>query len=176
MNDTVVTIIAIFLAAILMFIFPLMTLADRNDDISQLSIQTATDELVLQMTKTGKITEDEYNSFVSKVSTSEVYDIQMEFQILDENPAKKASQSAGTKKIGENVYYSVYTTSILEELFRENGPKAYYLKEGDIVTVKLKNVSPTLAQTFRNLWYKVSVDDTYVNYAISSAMVTVDGK
>ena len=64
MNDTVVTIIAIFLAAILMFIFPLMTLADRNDDISQLSIQTATDELVLQMTKTGKITEDEYNSFV----------------------------------------------------------------------------------------------------------------
>lgn len=173
MNDTVVTIIAIFLAAILMFIFPLMTLADRNDDISQLSIQTATDELVLQMTKTGKITEDEYNSFVSKVSTSEVYDIQMEFQILDENPAKKASQSAGTKKIGENVYYSVYTTSILEQLTKS---KTYYLKEGDIVTVKLKNVSPTLAQTFRNLWYKVSGDDTYVNYASSSAMVTVDGK
>ena len=120
MNDTLVTIIAIFLAAILMFIFPLMTLADRNDDISQLSIQTATDELVLQMAKTGKITQDEYESFVAKVTTSEVYDIQMEFQILDENPAKKASQSVGTKKIGENVYYSVYTTSILEQLTKAN--------------------------------------------------------
>ena len=33
MSDTLVTIIAIFSAAVLMFIFPLMTLADRNDDI-----------------------------------------------------------------------------------------------------------------------------------------------
>ena len=33
MSDTVVTVIAIFLAAILMFIFPLMSTADRTDDI-----------------------------------------------------------------------------------------------------------------------------------------------
>ena len=35
MNNTLVTIIAIFIAAILMFVFPLMTIADRNDDITQ---------------------------------------------------------------------------------------------------------------------------------------------
>ena len=108
MSDTLVTIIAIFSAAVLMFIFPLMTLADRNDDITELAIQTATDELVSEIVKTGKLTEDSYDSFISKISSSEVYDVQLEFQILDENPAKKASQSAGTVKIGENVYFSEY--------------------------------------------------------------------
>lgn len=176
MNDTLVTIIAIFSAAVLMFVFPLMTLADRNDDITEVAIQTATDELVSEIVKTGKLTEESYENFVSKISTSEVYDIQLEFQILDENPAKKALQSAGTTKIGENVYYSEYTTKILNELSREDGPKAYYLKKGDIVTVKVKNDSETLAQVLRNIWYKVSGNDTYVIYGSSSAMVTVNGK
>ena len=42
MGDSAVTIIAIFLAAILMFVFPLMTMADKSDDVSQLSVQNAT--------------------------------------------------------------------------------------------------------------------------------------
>lgn len=173
MNDTFVTIIAIFLAAILMFIFPLMTLADKSDNINQLAVQTATDELVMEIAKTGKLTEDEYNNFVSKISTSAAYDIQLEFQILDENPAKKTSQTSANK-IGENVYYSVYTTAILEQL--GSSAKAYCLKEGDIVTVKVKNSSQTLSQVLKNVYYKVSGNDTYVISASSSAMVTVDGK
>ena len=46
MNDTVMTVIAIFLAAILMFMFPLMSTADRSDDIAQQAVQTATTEFV----------------------------------------------------------------------------------------------------------------------------------
>ena len=42
MGDTVVTILAIVLAAVLMFIFPLMSVADRSDDVSQLSVQNST--------------------------------------------------------------------------------------------------------------------------------------
>ena len=33
MGDTLMTIIAIFLAAILMFVFPLLAVSERNDDI-----------------------------------------------------------------------------------------------------------------------------------------------
>ena len=36
MSDTLITVIAIVLAAVLMLIFPLMTMADRTDDVSQL--------------------------------------------------------------------------------------------------------------------------------------------
>ena len=53
MSDTVVTVLAIFLAAILMFIFPLMSMADRTDDISLLAVQTATTEFVEEVGTTG---------------------------------------------------------------------------------------------------------------------------
>ena len=40
MEDTTVSIIGIIIASILMFIVPLFTIADRNDDISKLTVQT----------------------------------------------------------------------------------------------------------------------------------------
>ena len=46
MGDTLITIIAIVLAAILMFVFPVMTMSDRTDDMSGLSVKTATTEFV----------------------------------------------------------------------------------------------------------------------------------
>ena len=64
MGDTLITVIAIVLAAILMFVFPLMTMSDRTDDISQLSVETATTEFVDDVRTTGKLTMDKYSSFV----------------------------------------------------------------------------------------------------------------
>ena len=54
MGDSIITIVAIFLAAILMFIFPLMSLSERSDDIAQLSVQTTTAEFVDNIRATGK--------------------------------------------------------------------------------------------------------------------------
>ncbi len=34
MGDTLITVVAIFLAAVLMFVFPLMSISERNDDYS----------------------------------------------------------------------------------------------------------------------------------------------
>ena len=49
MGDTLITIVAIFLAATLMFVFPLVSISERNDDISQLGVQTATVEFVANL-------------------------------------------------------------------------------------------------------------------------------
>ena len=68
MSDTLITIIAIFLAAILMFVFPLMTMSDRTDDVSQLSVQTATTEFVEDIRTTGRITLDKYGKFVEEIA------------------------------------------------------------------------------------------------------------
>ena len=97
----------------------------------------------------------------------------MQFKILDENPAKKTSQSTGVTVIGENVYYSVYTTQIEDKLGTD---KQYLLKEGDIVLVSVKNRSATLAQTLRNVYYKVTGNDSYTIFASSAGTVTVNGK
>ena len=38
MGDSFVTIIAIFLAAMLMFVFPLMSVSEKSDNISQFTV------------------------------------------------------------------------------------------------------------------------------------------
>ena len=38
-----------------MFIFPLMSVSERTDDISQLSVQTATNDFVNEVAQTGNV-------------------------------------------------------------------------------------------------------------------------
>ena len=87
MGDTLITVIAIVLAAVLMFVFPLMTMSDRTDDVSQLSVETATTDFVDDVRTTGKLTMDKYSKFVENISaTGNSYDVEMELNVLDENP------------------------------------------------------------------------------------------
>ena len=135
MGDSLITVVAIFLAAILMFIFPLMSLAERTDDISQLAVQTATTEFVDDIRTTGKMTLDDYEAYLGELnSTGNSFDVEMLIQQLDENPGKKTTQTEATK-IGENLYYNIYTTQIMDKL---NTTGRITLKEGDIVTVTVK--------------------------------------
>ena len=173
MGDTLITVVAIFLAAILMFVFPLMSVSDRSDDISQLSVQASTVEFVDKVRTTGKLTMDDYSKFVQTISsTGNSYDVEMEIKVLNENPGKKAAQGS-VDKIGENVYYTMYTSQILDEL-ESNKKKA--LKEGDIFTVNVKNTNTTISQLLRNFFYKVSGNDTYQVSAQHTGIVTVNGK
>ena len=173
MSDTLVTIIAIALAAILMFIFPLMTMSDRTDDVSQLTVDTATTEFVDDIRTTGKISADKYSQFLEIIgSTGNTYNVQMEVQVLDENPGKKTTQ-VDRDKIGENVYYSVYTSQIQDKL---DNDKVYKLKEGDIVSVNVKNTNQTLSQQLKNFFYKVVGNDTYTIAASHGGIVTSTGK
>ena len=82
MGDSFVTIIAIFLAAILMFVFPLMSVAERGDDMSLLSVTTATTEFVDNSRAIGKITMDNYSKLVSAIqATGNAYDIEIEVKV-----------------------------------------------------------------------------------------------
>ena len=175
MGDTVVTILAIVLAAVLMFIFPLMSVADRSDDVSQLSVQTATTEFVEDITTTGRITLDKYGKLVEEIAaTGNAYDVELEVQVLDENPGKKTSQ-ANSKKIGENVYYSMYTSQILEQLGDASSNRILALKEGDIVSASVKNTNLTLSQQLKNFFYTVTGNNTYTIAAEHSGIVTTNG-
>ena len=143
MGDSLITVVAIALAAVLMFVFPLMTMSNRADDVSQLSVQSLTTQFVDDVRTTGKITSDKYNKFVENIhSTGNTYDVEIEVKVRDENPGKKTTQ-ANSKKIGEDVYYSIYTTQIENTLKNNN---AYNLKEGDIVSVSVKNTNTTMSQ------------------------------
>lgn len=172
MGDSLITIIAIFLAAILMFIFPLMSLSERTDDISQLAVQTATIEFVDKIKTTGKMTLEDYEKFLGTITaTGNSFEVEMLIQQLDENPGVKTTQ-AETTKIGENLYYNVYTSQIESEL-ASRGRKT--LKEGDIVSITVKNTNKTIAQILRNFLYMVSGNDSYQIAAQHSGVVAVNG-
>lgn len=173
MGDTLITVIAIFLAAILMFVFPLMSISERNDDISLLAVQTATVEFVDNICSTGKITLENYKNYIQTLSaTGNSYDVEMSVKVLDENPGKKGAETDVTK-IGENVYYSIYTSQIEEEL---NTSLQKKLKEGDIVSVSVKNTNTTIAQILKNFFYSISGNDTYSIEASRSGVVMTNGK
>ena len=173
MSDTFITVIAIMLTAILMLVLPVMTMADRVDTVSKTDIETKTSDFVNEIRTTGKLTSENYNKFIEEItSTGNTYDVEMEFKILDENPGKKSTQSA-KDKIGENVYYSVFTTQIQEALEGEN--KVYNLKEGDIINVSVKNTNLTLSQSLKNFFYTVVGNDTYTIAASSSGLVLRNG-
>ena len=172
MGDSLITIIAIFLAAILMFVFPLMSISERNDDIAQLGVYTATVEFVDNISTIGKITVEDYDAFMqSLAATGNSYDVEIEVKVLDENPGKKTTWAV-QDKIGENIYYSVYTSQIEDVLYSNN---KYILKEGDIVTVSVKNTNTTISQMLRNFFYTVSGKDTYQIAAKHAAMVKSNG-
>ena len=175
MSDTLITIIAIGLSAILMFVFPVITMADRVNTASQSDIETMTSEFINEIKTTGKLTRDRYSKFLENLtSTGNTYDVSLEFKILDENPGKKKLQEA-KDKIGENVYYSVYTTQIEEVLDEIEGLGVYYLKEGDIVSATVRNTNLTLAQQLKSFFYTVSGTDIYTIQASQSGLVTSTG-
>lgn len=163
------TVVAIFLAVVLMFLFPIMSISERTDDISQLAVQTAVTEFVDDSRSIGKITQANYDKLVSALeATGNSYDIEIEVKLLDENVGKKTAWTSGTT-LGENAYTSVFTSQVMESL---KGNQVYPMKEGDILSCSVKNNNPTLSQTFRSAFYSISSKDTYQVGAQHSGIVT----
>ena len=172
MSDTLITIVAILLAAILMFIFPLLSMSERGDDISQLSVATATTDFVDNARAVGKITLEEYSKLISTIyATGNSYDVELEVKVLEENVGKKSAWTEGTV-IGENVYYSIYTSQIVESL-EKNG--VYAMKEGDILSASVKNTNKTMSQTIRGVFYSIAGSDVYSIAAQHSGVCTANG-
>ena len=168
MGDSLTTIIAIFLAAILMFIFPLAAIADRNDDTSQMYIQTILDEFVNTVSAKGRLTKDDYRLEAILLSTNNSYDIELTISVADVNPGKKTNNT----QIGDTTYYSIYTTQILNAL---NSNKTYGLKEGDYIKVSVKNTNKTISQMIKNVLYGITGNESYVIAASASRVVVTTG-
>lgn len=172
MGDSLITVVVIALAAVLMFVFPLLTVSENSDNTSQLSVQNATTEFVENIRSKGVITLDAYDKYIQTInSTGNTFDVNIEVQVLDENPGKKAIITEG-KKIGENIYYTEYTTQIVEKL---KSNSKYVLKEGDIVTVSISNTNTTIAQNLRNFLYRIAGNNTASIAASHSGIVTSNG-
>lgn len=185
MEDSTISIVGIIIASILMFIVPLILIADRGDDISQLTTQTLTAQFVDNIIKQGKITNEDYQSFLTSLQSSgNTYDVSIEIKILDENTAQRDTISTGQGKVGQNSYYSIFTTQIEEQLESTdaegnrndlNKTGQIILKEGDIISVTAKNSSKTLSQTLKNIYYTIRGEDLHIIASTSTGTIAVNG-
>ena len=173
MEDTTISIVGIVMAASLMFLVPLILIADRADDIAQLIVQTRTAEFVNEIVKSGKITKDQYQKFLDQLlSSGNTYEIDMEIKILDQN----------TAKIGNNnTYYSIFTSQI-ENILTKSGQDigdeiegTLILKQGDVISLTVKNSSKTLSQSLKNFYYNIAGSDIQIIAATASGTVAING-
>ena len=172
MTDTVMTIIGIFLAALLMFIYPLMAITGKNDEIAQTVVEVAVADFVREVTSNGKITELDYEKLVQKISaTGNTFDVQLEVQLFDDNNVRKNTILATSN--GTNKYYSIYTNDILNKIEKENG--VYLLKKYDQVKVTVKNTNITLGTQLKNVLYNLIGKETYTIGTTSTGVVVNGG-
>lgn len=171
MQKSTATVIAICVSAALLFVAPLVTLTTRNDNVVQENVKLMVNEFVIDVQNTGKLTMEKYQDLESKlVATGNTYNIDIELQYLDENPGKKTTQANYTK-IGENVYYSEYTTQVLNQLKNND----IILKEGDRIVVNVTNENSTAAQTLKSSFLSYSNEGENAITAGSSGMINVNG-
>ena len=181
MEDTFVTIIGVITASIIMFIGPLILISDRSDDVSQLLAQTATAEFVNEVIKEGKITNDSYQRFISSLQSSgNTYDVDIEVKILDETTSKIVTDEDPTK-IGNNTYYSIFTSQIEDKLgissqnITYNRTGQLILKQGDLIFVTTKNSSQTLSQVLKSFYSDSTSGNLQIIAASSSGTINING-
>lgn len=172
MYDTLMSVIGIFVAIILMFIFPLTEIGGKNDEIAQTVAQVAVSDFVNKTATQGKITLFDYNELVQQLyATGNTYDIQLEVKIIDDN-SRRVTTTGNSNLVGEYKYYSVYTNTIMEEL-KEDGE--YKLKNDDYIAVTVKNTNITIGTQLKNFLYKLIGKNTYTIGASASASVLNSG-
>ena len=166
MSDTLITVVAIVLAATLIFVVPVMTMADRFDTTSKAEVEALLTDFVEDIRTTGKITQEKYDKFQENLAaTGYTFGTDMEVKVKDENPGKKPLQTA-KDKIGENVYYSEYTTQILQELEEIDR----YVEQA-LFYVKVRNTNTTLSQQMKQFMYKIVGNDDASVVASKAGMV-----
>lgn len=172
MQDSFITIIAIFLAAVLLFMFPLMAVSEGQTEQAQTIVQTALQEFTNQAATSGNITLKNYNSMLSQIATTgNTYQIDISVDRIGENLGKKTAWISGNV-IGENSKVTLYTEQVVSKLEADG---KFDLNRGDTVNVEAKNTSRTMAEGLRAMVWGPTNAGNYDIIAKTSALVSATG-
>lgn len=172
MQETFMYVFIIIVALGLMFTIPLIIVSNNQDDITQTAVQSLVAEFVNKEATKGKITLDDYNEFTEKLyATGNTYSVELEHKIMTTNPNKGAED-----KNGENLYYSVYNSTIIagDNGINNNSTGEYLMKKGDYLICTVKNTNKTLGAQVSGAIYSIG-EDTYTIAASESALVVNTG-
>ena len=115
-------VVIVILAVIGGVSFVLLSMSEKVHDTAKESIQAETNILVNDVVRTGKFSEEQFESFLKKIqaNTSLVVDAKIELQTPKENAAKKIQSADGTVSSSDN-YVTEYTTNVYDKWKLQGG-------------------------------------------------------
>ncbi len=169
MQDIAITIIVIIVAAILLFVFPLLATAENKNEVDFAYVQSAATEFVNTSATRGIITLEALDTLKQKLTTTgNTYDVNLEVSRKTDDVGKKTGWSTGTN-IGEGAFFTLQGTQIYEQL---DSTGQFKLNIGDTLTVKVENSSKTMASTLKSAILGISESSKSEIAATASALVT----
>jgi hypothetical protein len=157
--DSFSKIIAIFLAVSLLFISPLLYMAQKQDSISQLYISTETTKLIDSIKNSGYVSKRMYEDFIKKIDkTGNLYKI----EITHCHQRVEPLVDVNTNNILQdfNVYF--YNTNEEEMLEAFDRNEDYYFNRGDYISIHVSNRNRTTAISILESIISKDLEDTQI--------------
>ena len=161
MGDVLGRVFAAFFGMMVMFIVPIMLIAQKQDTVRQSYIDNAVVEFVNNAKVAGKITPEAYEKLC--------YDIDTAHLLCEINITHSSAYTVPTDVIDPDTGYHETVTyrmdytrdEILPILFPDTGDNQdYRMKNGDYISVEVKNLTPTLGTRLSRLFQTKSSDVT----------------
>ena len=149
MTDALGKLTAGFLAVLLLFIFPILHMAESQEDTTRLFVLSETTKFVDAVRDTGLISENLLQEYRTKLSaTGILYDIEMEHRHKVYHPiySDPYDMSSFTGDY-HMAYEGFYTKDILAALLIDN----YRMSKGDYFSITIVNKTHTFAGKIRSL-------------------------
>lgn len=146
---------AIIIAILLLFLFPLLYLAQKQDAVTQAYISETTGNLVDAIKNSGYLTTDMYDEFIRKIDLSNnVYEVKIEHSHWVLTPIYDASDQF----TGDYNKYRIntYEDDILEEIYHGSG--IYKLTQGDYIVFTVYNKNKTFASRLQENIYQTAME------------------
>lgn len=149
--NSVIKVFAMLLAVLLLYIYPIYTAFQQQDELSELVVLRATTAFVDAVRDKGYISPVMYTDFQQAVeATGLLFDVQMEHESKKYVPVYDDPTRPETFRGTYDVHYDAfYNAQILPVLFPDHGAprddpaRRYKLRVGDTFNVTVKNISRT---------------------------------
>lgn len=152
-------IVCFFLAAAVMFLGPLLYMAQKQDAISQNYITNETARFVDSIKNTGHLSREMYMDYVKKIdATNNLYKIEIVHSHKIVEPLY--DENTGTFLNEYNTYYrNTYQDDIMDAFDRG---EEYYFVRGDLLSLTVLNRTKTLATKLMELFYASDIPDEQI--------------
>lgn len=165
-------IITVGFAVIVFCLFPIYNMTQDHDSVVQQIVYSDVVEFVDEVREQGKITQDAYVAFTSKLdATGLLYDIEIKHAHDTVVPSFDTSGAVSDVVEGTDIWY---TEQILDALFtehRDDGTEGVYLmSKGDRFSVTVKNREATMNQRLKSSLFGVSQGDAAI-YAVYGGVI-----